>query len=124
MPLWNSLLAGGAHEIITIQETWLRENIIDSEIVSNTIYDMNRLDRSHFDNHRKKGGGVITCFKNGQCIDLERSKLEIQATRIKVCGVFYVVFNVYLPTYRTRYLLRSMIDSMAKSFQLVTEIPT
>lgn len=120
LPLLNALLAGEAHEAITIQETWLKESVIDSEITNNTLYQINRLDRSHFDNHRLQGGGVITCFKNGTHIELPKDTLEIQATRIKVGRSFFVLINVYMPTYRTRYLLRSMIDSLTKSLDIIT----
>lgn len=98
----NDKLAHTDFDVICIQETWLTDKIIDTELIKNSPFLVYRRDRSCFDNSHLVGGGVAMFIRSSIIyneIPLKRSKAEIQAIRINHGGRTMIILNVYIPTY-------------------------
>ena len=90
---FQSYLAHKKPDIVLLNETWLSENIEDSEIFPNQSYKVFRLDRSQkthpFDpsdpnKYRKNGGGVIIAIKSELKCESKLIKLSCKAEILSI----------------------------------------
>ena len=90
---FQSYLAHKKPDIVLLNETWLSENIEDSEIFPNQSYKVFRLDRSQkthpFDpsdpnKYRKNGGGVIIAIKSELNCESKLIKLSCKAEILSI----------------------------------------
>lgn len=115
----TNLLATTNYDLICLQETWYKDDVVDAELVNGTPFNLYRADRANFSNQKKKGGGLIILVREN--IDAEvlnviaqgtRTQLEYLCLRIGVGSEQLILLNVYSATYRKSFRLQDLSKVM------------
>lgn len=121
----NNALAINDYDVICFQETWFHEQTpIIIEYNASTDYIIINRNRSEFQNRRIKGGGIAIFIKssiNYNEIDLSSlgvTLLEIQAIRISLNTINFVIINAYIPPYSSRSI---MVNEFASILKLINQ---
>ena len=89
----NGYIFSHRPDIVILNETWLKKNIVDSEIL-NKVYKIFRIDRSGKTHpwdpqqpkkFRKNGGGILIAHRNDiECESTEVGLIKVQAEILSI----------------------------------------
>ncbi|KAJ8272727.1 hypothetical protein GJAV_G00092740 [Gymnothorax javanicus] len=104
-------------DILGLTETWLRDCVLDSEIIDEDFYNLYRRDRSETSFDKDIGGGVCIAIKSEfhsrRCKEFKTSR-EIRWTEVKLVDRKLFVCSVYMPPDRIGICINDFHDSLQR----------
>lgn len=103
------------YDVILLTETWLKCDIMDSELALNDDYFVFRCDRSYDTSNCTRGGGVLIATKKNLVVkrlSINRTNLELVVIIVKIDKISVIFGCIYVPPQANLSIYESVCDSL------------